>query len=121
MENQLILIVEDNEDNYILAEKILNHFGFDTVIKSTGKDALEWCSKNIPSLILMDISLPDMEGTKVTEKIRANKDFKLVPIIALTAYAMQSELQKAIDSGCNSYLTKPFMPMDLLKKVKEYL
>ena len=121
MEEKIILIVEDNEDNYALAEKILSHFGYDTIIKSTGNDAIKWCENNTPSLVLMDISLPDIEGTEVTKIIRKNNLFAEVPIIALTAYAMESELQKALDSGCNSYLTKPFMPMDLVKKVKEYL
>ncbi len=121
LENNLILIVEDNEDNYTLAKKILTHFGYEVVIKSTGKDALFWCNQNIPSLILMDISLPDIEGTDVTKKLRLKSEYKNVPIIALTAYAMESELQKAIHSGCNSYLTKPFMPMDLIKKVKEFI
>jgi CheY-like chemotaxis protein len=121
MENKLILIVEDNEDNYVLADKILKHTGFNTCIKSTGKEVLDWCQNNVPDLILMDISLPDIEGTEVTKTLRTMNAFHNIPIIALTAYAMESELKKAIDSGCNSYLTKPFMPMDLIKKVKEYL
>ena len=121
MTQKLILIVEDNEDNYILADKILSHFGYQTVIKSTGKDTLEWCDNNKPSLILMDISLPDIEGTEVTKRLRLKKEFNEIPIVALTAYAMDSELQKAIDAGCNSFLTKPFLPMDLIKKIKEYL
>jgi CheY-like chemotaxis protein len=118
---QEILIIEDNEDNSILAEKILNYYGFKTVVKIHGQAALEYCKNNFPALILMDLSLPDIDGIELTKLLRQNDSFQSIPIIALTAHAMRETQQSAAKAGLNEFLTKPFLPNDLITLVKKYL
>jgi CheY-like chemotaxis protein len=116
-----VLVVEDNEDNSILAEKILNYYGFKTVVISHGNMALEYCMKNKPDLILMDLSLPDIDGIEVTRVLRKRKEFQTVPIIALTANAMRGIQESTQEAGFNDFLTKPFLPNDLISIVRKYL
>lgn len=116
-----ILIVEDNEDNSALAEKILNYYGFSTHIASNGRAALEYCEKRHPDLILMDLSLPDIDGMETTRMLRKKPTYKAVPIIALTAHAMPGIQETALEAGLNDFISKPFLPKDLLTIIKKYL
>lgn len=116
-----VLIVEDNEDNSLIAEKILNYYGFETAITSHGKEALQYCETHLPDLILMDLSLPDIDGLELTRQLRKIPEFQKVPIIALTAHAMREILEAAQKAGLDDFLTKPFMPNDLINLVNKYL
>jgi len=116
-----ILIVEDNEDNSLLVDKILKYYGFTTKIVDHGKDAIDYCEKNLPDLILMDLSLPDIDGIEVSRLLRKNPRFKKVPIIALTAHTLQGLEEIAQEAGLNDFLAKPFLPNDLINLVKKYL
>lgn len=116
-----VLIVEDNEDNSQLAEKILNYYGFKTMIASHGQAAIDYCETHQPNLILMDLSLPDMDGMEVTREIRKKPNFQDIPIIALTAHAMKGIQETTKEAGLNDFLTKPFLPNDLITIVKKYL
>lgn len=118
---KVVLIVEDNDDNSLLAEKILSYYGFNTHIASSGTEALEYCETNIPVLILMDLSLPDIDGMEVTRLLRKKENFKNIPIIALTAHAMRGIQEISEDAGLNDFLTKPFLPTDLINVVKKHL
>jgi CheY-like chemotaxis protein len=116
-----ILIVEDNEDNSLLAEKILNYYGFKTVVASHGNEALLYCETHQPALILMDLSLPDIDGMEVTRLLRKKPQYQDVPIIALTAHAMHGIQEMTEDASLNDFLAKPFLPNDLISIVRKYL
>lgn len=119
--SKIILIVEDNEDNSLLVEKILNYYGYKTVVASRGNAALLYCETDQPDLILMDLSLPDIDGLEVTRLLRKQTRFQQVPIIALTAHAMHGIQELAKEVGLNDFLTKPCLPNDLIKIVRKYL
>ncbi len=116
-----VLIIEDNEDNSLLAEKILNYYGFKTVVTSHGQAALRYCDTHLPDLILMDLSLPDMNGIEVTRLLRKKDEFQSVPIIALTAHAIKGIHETTQKAGLNDFLAKPFLPNDLMILVRKYL
>src|SRR5437016_4836390 len=105
-----VLIVEDNEDNSLLAEKILNYYGFKTVVTSNGNAALQYCETHQPDLILMDLSLPDIDGMEVTRLLRKKQQYQQIPIIALTAHAMGGIQETTQEAGLNDFLSKPFLP-----------
>jgi two-component system, cell cycle response regulator DivK len=116
-----VLIVEDNEDNSLLAEKILKYYGFKTVVTPHGTAALEYCQTHQPDLILMDLSLPDIDGMEVTRLLRKKVEYQYTPIIALTAHAMRGIQETTQEAGLNDFLTKPFLPNDLINIVRKYL
>lgn len=116
-----ILIVEDNEDNSLLVEKILNYYGFKTIVASRGAIALQYCETHQPDLILMDLSLPDIDGMEVTRSLRKRNQYQHTPIIALTAHVMQGIREITQEAGINDFLTKPFLPNDLINIVRKYL
>lgn len=120
-EGRLILVVEDNSENSELAEKILKHSGFRVHISVDGEKALEYCKNNSPDLILMDISLPTIDGLEVTRQLRGEESYQTIPIIALTAHAAAGFEEKTLAAGCSDYLSKPFLPTDLVGMVKKHL
>lgn len=118
---QEILIVEDNEDNSALVEKILQYYGFKTTVTPHAKAALLYCEKHCPDLILMDLSLPDIDGMEVTRLLRKTSLCHKVPIIALTAHAMSGIQSKTQEAGLNDFLAKPFLPIDLISMIRKHL
>lgn len=118
---QKILIVEDNEDSSRLEEKILIYFGFKTTIVSSGSEALRYCETHQPDLILIDLSLPDIDGIEVARLLRKKKGYQHVPMIALTAHTLHGIQEIAIEAGLNDFLAKPFIPNDLIIIVRKYL
>lgn len=116
-----ILIVEDNEDNSLLAEKILNYYGFKTVTSPHGQGALQYCETHHPDLILMDLSLPDIDGIEVTRLLRKKKEYQSTPIIALTAHSMQTLQKLSQEAVLNDFIIKPFLPQELITIVRKHL
>lgn len=116
-----ILIVEDNEDNSLLAEKILKFYGFQPVTATHGNAALQYCESHQPDLILMDLSLPDIDGMEVTRILRKKQEFQNTPIIALTAHVMQGIQETTQEAGLNDFLAKPFHPKDLFNIISKYI
>ena len=116
-----ILYVEDNEDNVYMLSRRLKRKGFEIVIAVDGKQGVEMASSEKPDLILMDLSLPKMDGWTATKHIKSNDKLKSIPIIALSAHAMEEHKQRALDSGCNDYDTKPVDINRLLSKISEQL
>jgi two-component system cell cycle response regulator DivK len=113
-----ILIVEDTELNVDLLTQLLED-DYNLLVARDGAQGVSLALEKNPDLILMDISLPVMDGYEATRKIR--ETLKSVPIIGLSAHAMQGDAAKAKEAGCNDYLTKPVDEKLLLKKLKEYL
>lgn len=104
---EIILIVDDNVDNRELVVKVLRKKGYETIEAVDGEQALQMAHAIQPSLILMDISLPKMDGYEVTRRLQARKDCRDIPIIALTAHAMKGDREKALAAGCCEYISKP--------------
>ncbi|MBA3957545.1 MAG: response regulator [Parachlamydiaceae bacterium] len=113
-----VLIVEDNPTNSALAEKILHHFGFKTAVAAHGTQALSYCETHQPSLILMDISLPDMDGIEVTRRLRLKQEYQATPIIAVSTNVMKEVQLAILRSGFNAFLTTPYQPNDLVNMVR---
>ena len=116
-----ILYVEDNEDNVYMLSRRLKRKGFEIVIAVDGEQGVEMASSEKPDLILMDLSLPKMDGWTATKHIKSKDKLKSIPIIALSAHAMEEHKQRALDSGCNDYDTKPVDINRLLSKISEQL
>ena len=107
MSEPLVLLVEDREDNRVLARKLLERAGFRVVEAVDGQEALVQAVSCRPDLILLDMSLPTVDGWTVARTLRQSSDFDTVPIVALTAYAMDGDRERVLESGCDDYLTKP--------------
>ncbi|HEY2346885.1 MAG TPA: response regulator [Xanthomonadaceae bacterium] len=104
---QRILIVDDNPTNLKLASSVLELEGYEVAQAVDAEQAAGMLQELVPDLILMDLSLPGKDGLTLTRELKANARFKDVPIIALTAFAMLGDEQKAREAGCDGYITKP--------------
>ncbi|HWK86230.1 MAG TPA: response regulator [Xanthobacteraceae bacterium] len=116
-----ILIVEDNEMNRDMLSRRLARQGFEIAFALDGKQGVEKAESEMPDLILMDMSLPVMNGWEATEKVKSNPATKGIPVIALTAHAMAEDREKCIAAGCNDFDTKPVDLPRLLEKIKTLL
>jgi CheY-like chemotaxis protein len=116
-----ILIVDDNAINLKLACDVLAMHGFQVQRATDAVEAIAVIRKTPPDLILMDIELPDTDGLTLTRIIKADAATKHIPVVALTAFAMKGDDQKAIDAGCEGYITKPIDTRRFPQLVKEYL
>jgi CheY-like chemotaxis protein len=119
--NKKILIVEDNPQNMRLIEMALSAESYTLLEATNGEEALEVVKKERPDLIIMDIQLPKMSGLEVTRKLREIPEFSRTSIIAVTAYAMKGDEKKALDAGCNAYLSKPISARDLPNLIAKML
>jgi len=118
---QKILIVEDNPLNMRLIEMVLKSKSY-TLLKATdGEEALDIATRERPDLVLMDIRLPKVSGLEVARRLKENPAFSHIPIIALTAHAMKGDKEKAIEAGCDSYLSKPINTRELPGLVADML
>jgi len=116
-----ILVIEDHEENRRLLRDLLTSFGYELSEAVTGEDGLVAAEANPPDLILMDIQLPGIDGYEVTRRIKANPALRHIPVIAVTSYALSGYDVKALEAGCDAYVTKPFDPAELLDKIRGYL
>jgi CheY-like chemotaxis protein len=108
-----IAVVEDNADNRLLLQAILEGL-YDVVEYENGVDALAGLAASLPDLVLLDISLPGMDGNEILSRIRANDALKGLPVIALTAHAMSGDREKYLAAGFNDYITKPIVDETIL-------
>lgn len=116
-----ILIVEDNEMNSDMLSRRLSRRGFQVVVASDGQQGLNITQSILPDLVLMDMSLPVMDGWEATRKIKADPISKNIPVIGLSAHAMSSDFDKARDAGCDDYDTKPIDITRLMGKINVLL
>src|SRR5881396_1188034 len=116
-----ILLVEDNEMNRDMLSRRLQKKGYEVVMAFDGGAGVECARKELPDLILMDMSLPVMDGWTATQEIQKTVETKHIPIIALTAHAMASDRDKALAAGCDDYDTKPIELTRLLGKIEAFL
>lgn len=116
-----ILLVEDNEMNFDMLSRRLKRHGFEVIAAPNGALALAEAASESPDLILMDMSLPVMDGWEATRRLKADPATSAIPVIGLTAHAMAEDREKAMDAGCNDYDTKPVDMQRLLGKIRELL
>ncbi len=114
------LIVEDHPDMVEILTLQLERLGFAVISASNGKAGIEKAIKERPNLILMDIMMPVMDGREATRRIRSNPETKEIPVLAATAITKEEQLRECIEAGCNDYITKPFTPDKLRKKLQDY-
>jgi len=116
-----ILIVEDNEMNRDMLSRRLERKGYEILIAIDGEKGIDVARANLPDLILMDMSLPVMDGWEATRRLKADIVLQGIPIIALTAHAMANDREKALEAGCDDYDTKPIELQRLLAKMEALL
>lgn len=116
-----VLVVEDNRDNMTLIVDVLSSMNYVVIQALDGQDGIDKAAQEKPDLILMDLSLPKVDGWTATRQIKANPELQKIPVIALTAHAMVGDREKALDAGCDDYVTKPINLPELMKKLNEYL
>jgi len=113
-----VLYVEDNDDNIFMLRNRLARVGYDVVIAMDGLQGVAAAASEQPDLILMDLSLPKLDGWEATRRIKAAPETRHIPVIALTAHAMAGDREKAIAAGCDDFDTKPVELPRLLEKIR---
>jgi CheY-like chemotaxis protein len=116
-----ILLVEDNEMNRDMLSRRLTRRGYEVQIAVDGLQGMEMARRDRPDLVLMDMSLPDVDGWETTRRMRADAALREIPIIALTAHAMEGDREKALAAGCDDYDTKPVNLEQLIGKITALL
>lgn len=116
-----ILLVEDNEMNRDMLSRRLLRRGFEVAVALDGQQGVEMASSELPDLILLDMSLPVLDGWTAAGKLKADPATSTIPIIALTAHAMGEDREKALKAGCDDYDTKPVEFKRLLRKINLFL
>lgn len=116
-----VLLVEDNEDNRIVYSTILEHFGYHVIEALNGEEGIAKARSEKPDLILMDISIPIIDGWEATQVLKRDPTTRSIPIIALTAHALAADREKAMEVGCDSYLAKPCEPKAVVSEVRKFI
>jgi len=119
--SKTVLLVEDNEDNRTVYRTILEHFGYHVIEARNGEDGVRMAREDKPNLILMDISIPVIDGWEATRILKGDPDTKEIPIIALTAHALATDRAKATEVGCDGYLAKPCEPRRVVAEVEKFI
>ena len=116
-----ILIVEDHEDNRRILRDLLTSAGYELIEAVNGIEGVAAASAHKPDLILMDIQLPEIDGYEAARRIKAQHALRLIPIIAVTSFALSGDDTMAYEAGCAAYITKPFSPRNLLAVIRKHL
>jgi two-component system, cell cycle response regulator DivK len=116
-----ILYVEDNEDNVYMLKRRLERAGFEVVVAPDGEQGLAVARDQRPDLILMDLSLPVLDGWQATRRLKESEETRTIPVIALSAHAMPGDREKALEAGCDEYDAKPVKLPSLLAKIRALL
>jgi CheY-like chemotaxis protein len=118
---QTLLLVEDNEDNRIIYSTVLRHLGYQVLEAQDGVQAVALARSEHPDLILMDISIPHIDGWEATRQLKGDEATAGIPIVALTAHALPEDRERAREVGCDGYLTKPVEPTRVIEEVRRFL
>jgi two-component system cell cycle response regulator DivK len=116
-----VLIVEDNDLNMKLFNDLLEAHGYRTLQTKDGVEALRLARQHRPDLILMDIQLPEVSGLEVTKWLKEDDDLRMIPVIAVTAFAMKGDEEKIRDGGCEAYIAKPISVASFMRTVERFL
>lgn len=121
MQNKTIVVIEDNELNMKLVRGLLSMGNYDIHEAGDAESGIELARQHLPDLILMDIQLPGMDGLTATRLMKEDSVFDDIPIVALTSYAMDGDEEKATESGCSGYISKPIDTRSFLETIARYL
>ena len=121
MSPQLILVVEDNETNQMLTVAVLERDGYRVVVAGSAEEARHRMETETPQLILMDVQLPGEDGLAFTRQLKRNPATSPIPVVAMTAHAMQGDADLAMKAGCSGYIAKPIDTRALAEQVRRYL
>ncbi len=116
--NPKILVADDDFDNRTIAAEALVAGGYDVIQAVNGQEAMDLALKELPSLVLLDLSMPKLDGWRVAFELKKDVRTRVIPNIAFTAHAMKGDEQKARESGCDDFLAKPCTPKKILEKLK---
>jgi two-component system cell cycle response regulator DivK len=119
--SKVILVIEDQEDNRRIMRDLLTSAGYQVLEAVTGEAGVISAETHHPDLILMDIQLPDFDGYEATRRIKAKSALSVIPVIAVTSYALSGDDIKAYEAGCDAYVSKPFSPRALLAQIREFI
>ena len=120
MADELVLIVDDNEKNVKLARDVLRFAGFRTLEARSGGEGVSLASEHLPDVILMDIRLPDMDGTAALRQLKAKQQTARIPVVAVTSFAMKGDREQLLAEGFDGYLEKPISVRELGAQVRSY-
>jgi two-component system, cell cycle response regulator DivK len=121
MEPDVVLVVEDNERNMKLFRDVLRASGFETLEATTAEEGIELAATHRPSLVLMDIQLPGIDGVEALDRLRADDRTAAIPVLAVTAQAMRGDRERFAEAGFDGYLSKPVNVLELVDVVKEHV
>lgn len=121
MPSPTVLLVEDNEDNLRIYATILTHSGYHVIEARDGEAALSCAREHMPALILMDVSIPKIDGWEATRILKKDPRTSAIPIIALTAHALASDAETAREAGCDGYIPKPAEPRFVVDEVRRLI
>jgi CheY-like chemotaxis protein len=121
VERRRVLVVDDYPDAREMYAEYLKYSGFDVIEAGNGREALDRALDSAPDIILMDLSLPVMDGWEATRRLKADKLTAGIPIVALTGHALAGILEGAKNAGCDAFVTKPCLPEDLVKEIQRVL
>ena len=121
MAKKRVLIVEDNMDTFELVHFVLEKNNYETLLAVNGRDGVNAAIKQKPDLIIMDLSMPEMDGWTATNLIKKNSELKSIPLIVLTAHTLPGDRQRAMDAGCDEYITKPMDMGDLMESIEYWV
>jgi len=117
----LVLVVDDFADNREMYCEYLSFCGYDVIEARNGAEALEEARSRMPDIIIMDLSLPVMDGWEATRRLKADQRTNAIPVVALTGHAMQGHSKGAIEAGCDSFVAKPCLPDQLVAEIRKML
>lgn len=116
-----ILCVEDSEDGMFVLHRRLTRAGFDVKVAMNGREGVDWAKTLLPDLIVMDLNLPGLDGWEATRRLKTQAETKHIPIIVLTAHTSDKSRNRAFESGCDEYATKPVDFAGLIEKIRSIL
>ncbi|MFI5295998.1 MAG: response regulator [Thermodesulfovibrionales bacterium] len=115
------LVIEDDENNMVLITRLLEKSGYRTLQATTGLQGLEAALRQKPDFIILDIQLPDIDGTEVLRRIRSSEIGDTIPIIAMTSFAMSGDRERLLKAGCNEYIEKPIDPQRVISQIRSVI
>ncbi len=121
MKKPLVLMVDDFADNREMYSAYLSFSGYDVIEATNGKEAVDAARARLPDIIIMDLSLPVMDGWEATRRLKADDRTRRIPVVALTGHALAGHSKGASDAGCDSFLAKPCLPDQLVTEIKRML
>jgi len=116
-----VMVIEDNEQNMYMITYLLESYNYEVIQSFNGIDGIKKVKEEKPDIILLDIHLPEMDGYNIAREIKKNEELKNIPIIAVTAYAMMGDKEKAIDAGAIGYIEKPIDPDTFVSQMEAFL